>query len=206
MTRQGRGGRGVWSGLVLLPVAIAMLLAAPALRAAPEAGPIRSAAPTPRLLLTELTAQEWHELQPKEGSLLGSSFRILVNGAARAWLRREQPSPAGAIFLKLNRSNVSDLTGDPEWQRARLEVMRPAPPDSPSGNSWDFFMLGTLGQASPQGGVLPTGNCMGCHRRRSWRGQPLFVDFYAKPDAKTTPARLQVHPTGGSLTVTLTSR
>ena len=199
MTGAGAGRRAACLS-VLLPAALAAALAATSTHAAPEAGLPAS----PSLLrLADLEGQPWHELRPKEGSLLGSSFRILVNDAARAWLRREQTTAEGAIFLKLNRSSVSELTGDPEWQRARLEVMRPAGEGSRSGNSWDFYMLGTLGKASPQGGILPTTQCMSCHRRRSWRGQPLFVDFYAKPDADTTPTRLVIHAEQDTLRVSV---
>jgi hypothetical protein len=74
--------------------------------------------------------------------------------------------------------------------------MRPLEGAGRKKGEWEFFTFGPLGRASPQSTALPEPVCMSCHRRRSWRGEPLFVDFYADPDAGTLPARLTLRSEG----------
>ena len=146
------------------------------------------------LSLAKVVETPWQELQPAEGTLLGSSFRILVNEEALRWLRRERATPEGAYFVKLNRNAVGDLDTDPDWQRARFEVMRPVAARDGTRN-WEFFTFGTLGKISESAGILPEASCLTCHRRRAWRGEPLFVDFYTRGPIRTRPSALTLSET-----------
>lgn len=131
---------------------------------------------TSRHSLSEIAADKWVELEPSAGSLLGHSFRVFANQSAVDWIRNKKENLDGVEFIKLVLTSPDEID-EKIWSAAKIESVRSIRA-SDGQRVWAFYGFGPMHNPASEAIQRPQPNCLGCHARANFRGEPLFLGFY----------------------------
>jgi len=126
------------------------------------------------LSFSELSNMEWYEIKDSGDPLLGRSFRIMLNQAAKN-LYQYTPHSDIIYVLKLNQFSKEDIE-KMRWQDASIELISIG--DSTCLDDINYYSFGTPRNHSRTSKKHIYERCGACHSRVSWQELPLFVDTY----------------------------
>lgn len=138
----------------------------------------------------------WYELLPKDGSLLGKSFRVLANDDALRWLNGKSDRLEHVEFLKLILTVPTDVS-DKKWENARIESAQY------KAGEWKFYGFGPVRNVAESATPRPPSSCSGCHQRGNFRNEPLFLSLYFDPRKSVVRSTVKVNDLGAVRVLTI---